>query len=154
MSDDFWTPRRVAQELIEAVTWARHFGAPAGPSGMRSSLPAFLPTLDDHLEEGWGVPEVAGEDGPDDRPLRIPVSSERAQQLDEALNWVGVYVARSNPGTARMLSLWLKYRTQGRGKGFDPAIRRLGLSRGHAYRLRDRGLGLIAMGLTADGVRR
>lgn len=152
MINDVWTPKRVAAELVEAVLWARQFGAIAGPSGYRGSLPSFQPTLDDHLDEGWGLPEVAGDDVPDGRPLRIPVSAERAQQLGETLAWVGQYVVPTNPGSARMLSLWLKYQTQGSTRGFEPAVKRMGIARGHAYRLRDRGLALVAAGLDRDGV--
>lgn len=147
-----WTPKLVADELIAAVRWARQFGNAPGPTIMRGSMPTYIASLADHLEEGWGIPEVAGDEAVDDRVIRIPVSPARAQQFETALWWIGAYVAGSNPGAAQMLSLWLKYKTQGAGKGFDSAVRRRGLSRGHAYRLRDRALSIIAQHLTAAGV--
>ena len=147
-----WTPKFVSEELIEAVAWVRQFGAPAGPSGIRSSMPSFIPTLEDHLEEGWGIPESA--DDLEERELRLPVGPERAQQLNETLHWIGRYVVPTNPLSAKMLSLWVLHRSRGKGRGFEPALARLKIHRGHAYRLRDRALSIIAQGLTADGVTR
>lgn len=149
-----WTPKFVSEELIEAVTWVRHFGAPAGPSGIRSSMPSFIATLEDHLEEGWGLPENADDEVLAERPLKLPVEPERAQQLLDVLTWPGRYVVPSNPMSAKMLALWLAHRSRGNGRGFDPALKRLRVHRGHAYRLRDRALSIIAQGLTADGVQR
>ena len=51
-----WTPKRVREVLIEAVTWAQQYAGPIGPAAVRGSMPVYKPTLEDHLEEGWGLP--------------------------------------------------------------------------------------------------
>lgn len=151
---DVWTPKRVKEVLAEAVKWVRRSTGPVGPSGIRGSMPAYIPTLEDHLEEGWGLPEVAGDDEPDDRKLELPVTPERADYLMRSLSWVAVYLINDNHrGSGLMVSRWMAH-SGGKGSGgFNAAIRRAGVSRTHAYRLRDRGLSLIAQGLTKDGVR-
>ena len=149
-----WTARRVREVLVEAVTWARQYAGPIGPASVRSSMPVYKPTLEDHLEEGWGLPELAGDEADDDRPLRVPVEPERADFLMAALSWQAVYLVNAgHPGLAKTLSLWLHHATGKRGgKGFDTMLKQRQISRGHAYRQRDRALGLIAQGLIADGV--
>lgn len=148
-----WTTKLVADCMIDAVRWARRTGAPVGPADIRGSMPTFIASLDDHLDEGWGFPETAGDDDPQDSALVLPASAEDIQRLERALMWPGKYLVTDYPASAQMLSLWLRHKTQGAGKGFDGAVRKYGLSRGHAYRLRDRGLSKIAIGLTIDGER-
>lgn len=144
-----WTPRLVKLELIAAITWARYSVSPVGPSQIRSTMPAYKASLDDHLDEGWGLPELA--EGVPDEAQRLYVSppADRVQALIEALEWVAHYVALTNQGSARMLNLWLRCRVY--KLDFDWMVGELGLSRGHAYRLRDRALSLIAQGLDRDG---
>ena len=149
-----WTARRVREALVEAVTWARQYAGPIGPAAMRGSMPVYKPTLEDHLEEGWGIPEVAGDKTDEDRPLRMFVEPERADFLMAALSWQAVYLVNAgHPDLAKTLSLWLHHATGKRGsKAFDTMLQKRGISRSHAYRVRDRALGLIAQGLIADGV--
>ena len=147
--NDVWTPKLVRDRLIEAITWARFCAGPVGPTKIKSNLPAYRASLDDHLAEGWGLPEVAGDDDPIDRRLYLPPPADRVQALIEALEWVAHYVALTNQGSARMLNLWLRCRVY--KLDFDWMVGELGLSRGHAYRLRDRALSLIAQGLDRDG---
>lgn len=61
-----WTPARAGEVMIEAVTWARHCAGPVGPAGYRgrSNVFSLQSSLADHLEEGWGLPEIAGDDDP------------------------------------------------------------------------------------------
>lgn len=151
-----WTPALVRAELIQAVTWVRFYGGPVGPARMRSCLPAYAPTLEDHLAEGWGLPETADDDDEEQerhrrKVMALPPSAARVGALSDALHWVGRHVARSHPGSARMLALWLRCRVYRRN--YDEAVRAMGVAPGHAYRLRDRALGLIAMGLDRDGNR-
>lgn len=151
---EVWTPDLVRKALVEAVSWSRQFGGPVGPAGVRSTMPHYRATLEDHLDEGWGLPEVAGDEpSVDGRPVVLPPPPERVSQLLEALGWVGRYLLPDHPGSAQMLQLWLRCKTRGDGRGFDPALRRMGMGRGHAYRLRDRALSRIAQGLTVDGSR-
>lgn len=149
-----WTPKRVRETLVEAVTWAKQFAGPVGPSSVRSSMPSFRATLEDHLDEGWGLPELAGDDGAEDRQMAVPVAPERADFLMAALSWQAIYLVNpGNIGLARNLGLWLHYATARGGRdGFEAALKRRGVAKGHAYRLRDRALSQIAIGLTRDGV--
>ncbi|TXH44938.1 MAG: hypothetical protein E6Q97_31945 [Desulfurellales bacterium] len=143
-----WTPGEVKAELVEAVRWVRFHGGPVGPSGIRSCMPSYTPSLEDHLEEGWGLPEVAGDDRPGDKKVSLPPTPERVEQLIDALTWISRYVVATNPGSAQMLALWVRCKVYRRDFG-DAVEGRL--SRSSAYRLRDRGLGIIATRLTAEG---
>ena len=147
-----WTPRLVRDEMIEAVTWVRYQTGPAGPAGIKSLMPAYNATLEDHLAEGWGIPERAEDSALEERRLRLPPSPERVERFLDTFSWPARYIGSAHPGSARMLALWLRCKTQGDGKGFDRAVKRLQVSRAHAYRLRDRGLSMIACGLAEDGI--
>lgn len=150
--DPCWTPDLVRARLIEAVTWVRYYGGPVGPAQIRSSMPTYRPTLDDHLDEGWGLPENA-DDGDEDATRRkvmaMPPSPDKVEQLIDALTWVASYVARNNHGSAKMLSLWLWCRVY--RHDFRQRVKAAKIQPSHAYRLRDRALMLIATGLDADG---
>ena len=150
MEQDGWTPKAVKERMVEAVRWARYNIGPTGPVPIRSSMPIFRPTLDDHLEEGWGLPEKAEGVEEAEQVLRIALPPEKIQQMIDALEWCAKYVAAEHPGSARMLNLWVRCRVY---KGdFNRVVEARGISRGHAYRLRDRGLSIIAQALVADGV--
>lgn len=146
---EVWTPELVNKRLVEAVRWVRFHGGPVGPSGVKSCMPSYRPSLEDHLEEGWGLPEVADDEAEPARPKPLPPTPEMVEKLIDALTWVSRYVAPTNPGSARMLALWLRCKVYRRDFEDDLAGR---VSRGHAYRLRDRGLSLIAVALTNAGV--
>lgn len=151
--DDVWTPARVKDTLSEAISWARRYAGPVGPAPVRSSMPSYKPSLDDHLAEGWGIPESAGDDDDWLAPVELPIDPLRADLLMQSLTWVGVYLINAgHPATGEMVSLWLAHTVSRNNRGFEAALRRRGVSRGHAYRMRDRGLSLIAQGLTSDGV--
>jgi hypothetical protein len=147
-----WTPDLVSKRLLAAVRWASFSGAKVGPGGIKGSMPAFNPTLDDHLEEGWGLPEVAGDDAPDDgKRLIVQATAAQISQYEQALLWPITYLHPSHEGSARMLCLWLRCKTYRRP--FEEAVKRRGtMSRASAFRLRDRALSMISQGLDRDGV--
>jgi hypothetical protein len=111
-------------------------------------MPAFSPSFEDFLEEGWGIPEA--EDDLDGKALILPPSPALVTRFIAALEWPTVYLCPANPGAARMVSLWGLCKATRRP--FDRAVKDRGLGRGAAYALRDRGLSLISQGLTRDGV--
>lgn len=151
--DDVWTPTRVKETLAEAIGWARRYAGPVGPAPMRSSMPTYKATLDDHLEEGWGIPEEAGDADEWIKPVELPIDPKRADFLMQSLTWVGVYLINSgHPATGKMVSLWMAHSVSRNARAFEAALKREKVSRGHAYRMRDRGLSIIAQRLTADGV--
>lgn len=139
-----WTSKAVKDTLVEAVRWVRYSGGPVGPAAIRSCMPHYAATLDDHLEEGWGLPESA-DDELEVTEMRISPTPERVDELVDALTWISRFVTATNPGSARMLSLWLRCRVERHN-----FVEALGgkVSRGHAYRMRDRALSLIAIALT------
>jgi len=53
-----WTPALVADAIVEAMIWARRFGGPVGPRAWGTINLNFKAGLNDHLAEGWGLPEV------------------------------------------------------------------------------------------------
>ena len=144
-----WTPKLVKARLVEATLWVKHYGGPVGPTGVKSSMPTYKASLDDHLEEGWGLPEIAGDDAPEDKRRPLPPSAEMIEAHMDALTWVAQYVAKTHPESARLLALWVRCKVYRRD--FDRAIEGK-QSRSHAYRLRDRALSLISLALSArDG---
>lgn len=146
-----WTPKIVAEQLVEAMRWAAAQG-PVGPRGFNHVRLNFSATLEEHLAEGWGLPEAAEDDGRcEDRPLRLMLPPAVVSRHRDALEWPAVYVARDNNTSARMLGLWAACKAGKRS--FDGAIKaKGGIARAHAYRYRDRGLSLISIGLARDGV--
>lgn len=139
-----WTPKLVKARLVAATLWVKHYGGPVGPSGVKSSMPTYKASLDDHLEERWGFPETADEDPRDDRGRPMPPTAEEVELHLDALTWVASYVHPTHPESARILALWVRCKVYRRD--FDRAIRDR-QSRGHAYRLRDRALMLISVAL-------
>lgn len=147
-----WTPKLAGDRMVAALRWATYTGGRVGPSGIKGSMPAFNPTLDDHLDEGWGLPDRAGDDDPEDGK-RIVVQATAAQitAYEAALNWPARYLYPAHEGSARMLCLWLRCKAHKRP--FEDAVKRRGtISRATAFRLRDRGLTIISIGLDRDGV--
>lgn len=153
ISTDQWSPKLVGERLVEAVRWARYNAGPVGPAAMRGGLPAFAPTLEDRLAEGWGLP-----DGPDEeemalreRRLRIAPSPEKISLYLNALEWPARYLVPERAGDARVLNLWVRCKVYARP--FNEAVdRRQFLSRAMAYRMRDRALSTISVALDRDGV--
>lgn len=147
-----WTPQLVRDRMIEAVRWARYNAGPTGPAPIRSAMPSYEPTLEDHLAEGWGIPEKA--EGVDDQTkvLRLHLTSEQVSEMHDRLEWVARYVCPDHEGDAVILQLWLYCRVY--KKSFDGALqrRRFPLSRVHAYRMRDRALSIISQRLSKEGV--
>lgn len=146
-----WTPELVGNALVEAMRWAAAQG-PVGPKGFSYVRLPFAATLDDHLDEGWGLPEVAGQDEPTEgRPLRILLPPAVVSRHRAALEWPARYLCPDHVGSARALGLWVACKATGRS--FDGALKaRATIHRSVAYRLRDRGLSLVSMGLARDGV--
>lgn len=148
-----WTPKLVGERMTAALRWATYSGGKVGPAGLRGSMPSFIASLDDHLDEGWGLPEVAGDEEPGDgKRLIVQATAAQITAHEAALSWPAVYLHPGHVGSARMLGLWLRCKVYRRP--FDEAVKRRGtISRATAFRLRDRGLSLISIGLEKDGVK-
>lgn len=148
-----WTPKLVGDRLIDAVRWARYCAGSVGPAGIRSNMPAVALSLEDYLAEGWGLP-----DGPDEeekalreRSMRIAPTPKQITAHLAALEWPARYLVPDRAGDARVLNLWVRCKVYSRP--FNEAIdRRQYLSRAMAYRMRDRALSVISVGLDRDGV--
>jgi hypothetical protein len=149
---DTWTPKLVGERLTAAVRWCA--GAPrVGPAGMVSArMPEVRLDWRERLAEGWGLP-----DGPDEdelawrrQALRRAATPAQITGHLAALGWPSAYLA-DRPGDARVLSLWVRCRVY--RVPFQDALRaRSGLDRSLAYRMRDRALVTISVGLDRDGV--
>ncbi len=147
---DGWTPKLVGERLVEAVRWARYNAGPTGPASVRALMPTYLPTTQDRELEGWGDPEIAEIE--EERPLRRPPSPAKISAMLAALHWSAQYAAPGLPGSARILNLWIRSKVH--GVNFGTVIEKRGeMSRASAYRMRDRALAAIAVGLTNDGVK-
>lgn len=146
-----WTTKLVADRMVEAMRWAIYSGGRVGPAQFRGSLPAFAATLDDHLAEGWGLPELAGDEEPEERRIYRNVSVAQVTAYEAALGWPATYLYPGHEGSARILGLWLVCAAQ--RSDFEQAVKRRGtMSRSSAFRMRERALTLISVGLTKDRV--
>lgn len=148
-----WTPELVRERMIEAVRWARYTAGPTGPSPIRSLMPGYRASLEDHLAEGWGLPEKADGVEEAERAIYLRMPPERVDQMIWVLDWCRLYLAKDRPGDAVILNLWLRCRVY-RGN-FDAALKRRGfaMTRRHAYRMRDRALAHISQRLDKEGFR-
>lgn len=146
-----WTPKAVGEALTEAVRWAQHAAGRVGPGGFASSrLPEALLSLEDHAAAGWGLPETT--DDPNDLPpMRVLPSPAKVAAMEAALDWPRRYLHPDHVGSATMLSLWIGCKVRKLPFGQTVAARGT-IARATAYRLRDRGLSIIAQGLDRDGV--
>lgn len=151
MPAETWTPKLVRDRLIEAVRWARYNAGPTGPASMRSAMPSYAATFEDHLEEGWGLPEKAEGVDEGEKVTRIPLSPERVDQMIWVLDWCRLYLAKEHPGDAAILNLWLRCRVY--RINFEAALKQRGfpMSRRHADRMKDRALSTISLRLERDG---
>jgi len=146
---DHWPPDLVEARLIEAVQFAARTAGRAGPAGIGSAMPDFIPTLEDFLAEGWVLPDPPDEDEDDDEPQRAPTASEVTQLL-AALNWVADMLAPDQPGRARAVNAWVFAKAY--NIPFSRVIRQRGMSRSFAYTLRDQGLSVLSQRLQEQGV--
>lgn len=150
---DQWSPKIVGERLCAAVRWAQYAAGPVGPTGMRSNMPTVAMSWEDRLAEGWGLP-----DGPDEeeeqlrqRRLRVAATPEQISAHLSALEWPATYLLPDRAGDARVLNLWVRCKVFRRP--FNEAVdRRKYLTRSAAYRMRDRALSVISVGLDRDGV--
>lgn len=148
-----WSPKLVGERLVAAVAWAQHAAGQVGPGQMRSAALAYHPTWEERLEEGWGLP-----DGPDEqelamrqRRLRVAATPEQITRYLAALEWPLRYLVPAHAGDARVLNLWVRCKVLRRPFAEAVDLRKY-LSRPAAYRMRDRALTLISVGLDKDGV--
>ncbi|MCA1776098.1 MAG: hypothetical protein LC676_10950 [Loktanella sp.] len=142
-----WTPDLLEAQLIEAVQFAARTFGRTGPADVGSAMPEFRPTLDDFLENGWGLPEPPDEDEETTPALPSPAQVSRHMA---ALEWVADYLARDHPARARAVNAWIV--SKATGVPFSKIIRRKGMQRSFAYTQRDRGLSLLSQILDERGV--
>lgn len=137
--------------MIEAVRWARYNAGPTGPAPIRSAMPTYKPTLEDHLAEGWGFPEQAEGVADGDNVIRLSLPPHKIDQLADALDWCRRYLSPDHTGDAVILNLWLRCKVY-RGN-FEQALKARGfpMSRRHADRMRDRALSIISQKLDEEG---
>lgn len=147
---DGWTPERVGERLVEALRWAHHAAGRTGAAGIVGMrLPEAILSMEDRLTLGWGLHEVA--DPEEERPLRVQLSAAQVTALEDVLCWPARYLCPDHAGSARIVGLWAACKA--RRSSFDRALKaRKTIARATAFRLRDRGLSLMAQGLERDGV--
>lgn len=146
-----WTPKRVGETLTEALRWAAVSAGQVGPRGFSrsSALSSYKATLDDHLAEGWGLPELAEEEP--EKQIRPAYSFTQIRLFQQAIHWQFRYLYPDHPVSARILKAWLVYSITRNGRAFEAAVKEAGISRQHAYRIRDKALSIICAGLWRDG---
>lgn len=141
-----WTPDMVADELVAATRWVFHSCGRVGPAGFRSNMPALALFAEERELEQWpSLDEL--EPTPQ---LRRAVTPQRVSQHERVLRWPIEHLEASS-GQARVLALWLRCKAI-KGLKFDEAVKRKGWSRATTYRVRDKALSQIAIGLTSKAV--
>lgn len=145
-----WTPERAGAALVEALRWLRGAGGRVGPAGFGGmQWQAKALTVEEFLE-AWGfLPESAND--PDDAPpVRIQATAAQVTRHLDAIEWPARYLA-GHDGSRQMVALWANCKAYRRP--FNAAVKARGtIDRSLAYRLRDRGLSLISVALSRDGV--
>ena len=144
---DHWTPTLVEEAMIEAATWLRRTGPAAGPSGFVTVLMRYRPTMEDHLAEGWGLPEP-----PDEEPrLTLAASRRQVARYEAALQWPArILLPIGRETEARALNLWVAHKA-GAGS-WGRLLKERSLGRAAANAARDRALSLISMRLEKEGL--
>jgi len=145
LAADIWTPKEVGEELVQAVRWASRATGRIGPAGFRSGMPSLALIANDRDFEGW--PPITDLEA---QPMRLSVPPKRVSQYERVLWWQAKYLP-DEPGSARVLKVWVRSKLTKR-MTFEKACELVGWSRATAYRGRDRALGTIAVGLTAEGI--
>ena len=144
---DEWTPKAVGEELTEAVRWAIRAGGRVGPAGIKSGMPSLMMDDFDRLAEQWDLTRDL-----EAKPMRRMYSPAEVSRAERILLWPMTYLSE-HPRQARALSFWVLCKARPKVR-YSAALDAVGVSRATAYRQRDRGLSLIAQGLTADGIAR
>lgn len=147
-----WTPKDVGDQLVAAMVWVRRYGGPTGPRAFGTINLNFKASLNDHLAEGWGLPELADIDETEaekDAKLILPPSAAQVSRHLAALEWQAIYLVPDHIGSARLMGFWAV--SKARDIPFERILQGR-VSRAHALRLKDRGLSLISQGLARDGV--
>ena len=146
-----WAPKLVQERMIEALRWARYNAGFVGPAPIRSLMPHYHLTLEDHLKQGWGLPERAEACPEAEAVMRVPLSPEGVEQMLWVLDWQRLYLAPERPGDARILNLWLRCRVY--RMGFESALKARGvkLLRQPAYRMKARALAHLSCRLDNEG---
>lgn len=148
---DQWTPKAVGEAMIEALRWARWAAGRTGPAGyVGLRLPEAALSAEDRVALGWDAVSGSADDPTDLPPPRIRPSAAQVSRHQHALEWAAIYLCPEYHGSARMVGLWAASKAYRRS--FDGALKARGVHRSLAYRLRDRGLSLIAQGLDRDRV--
>lgn len=139
-----WTREMVEERLIEAVRLAEDVIRNPFPDGAKSNWPK-------HRYEWSDL--IAQVESPNDARkygrLRNTASRKEIENMESALRWQTLYL-NDHGGAARVLSAFLRARA--RRKSFIEIIKKNGWSKATAYRMRDRALTLIAVGLMRDKI--
>jgi len=139
-----WNTELVSKHLVWALKLCQRIGGSTGPSKMRAVFPDILRTLEEIKEA-----EEAGTGFP---MSRIVASQRDATRMVETLSWQSKYLSDEKfEGMRRVLSLYLKCKLM-KGLSFQREVGRRKWSRTTTYRLKDKALLIIAIGLMEDGI--
>jgi hypothetical protein len=146
--DQIWSARMVGDELTEAVRLCNRIAGGVLPSERTGFWPATM------VEWGDLMAMIETNEKPsDDEPKRYTPTARQVSRMEKAIGWPGRYLpGKDADHMRRVLALWLRARSS-RGGSFSEYLKRKGVARTTAYRLRDRALLIIAIGLTRDGVK-
>jgi hypothetical protein len=145
--DHVWTVDMVAKRLVAAVRLCNRIGGPVRPSDRAVGWPSILRDWGDLL----GQVET-DEIGKDKEPRRYTATAREVSEMTAAISWAATYLGGDqHEAQRRVLALWLRCKVT-RGRKFSEAIKRKRWSKATSYRVRDRALLTIALGLMRDQV--
>jgi len=155
IDDDVWTPKIVGDYLIDAIKWAQRSGGSVGPAGFRNGMPDPALSSEERALEEWPSMFEIEEFDPPKAPTRRSLSPAKVSQMERILVWPMKYLsgfnAKDDPVSWEVFHAWIRSKIT-KGVSFEEICKEKEWSRATAYRLRDRTLGMIATGLTAEGI--
>lgn len=140
-----WTPDLVRERLEEAIKLVQRSAGRVGPAGYGSTMPDYMPEWGDLL-----IQVDAGNIHDDGNRIRLGATAAQVSAMERALRWPIEYLLPYDQPRKLLLS-WMNCRAQRRP--WSVHLKRQGIALATAKRQRSRALGLIAIGLTMDGVK-
>lgn len=142
-TDQLWTKDFVQQRLVEAAKLIERTSGRVTPKEFGSSMPNYTYDWGDLLGQAQNATLNKG------NRITIGASSRAVTRYEQAIRWPLTYLER-HEGMRRVLMLFLRCRAF--RIPFTVALKRKGWNKATCYRLRDKALTIIAIGLINDRV--
>lgn len=143
-TDQLWTGAQVQARLIEAARLIERTVGRVTPKQFGNSMPNYTYDWGDLMGQVETATLLTG-----GNRITIGATSRAVTRCEEAMRWPLTYL-NDHEGMRRVLHLFLRCRAS--RVPFSVALKRKGWNKATCYRLRDRALTVIAIGLIRDRV--